>query len=102
MGVWAVAHLIINGEVAAQLFFGGIAILAFGGALAIDAKRRARDPTGFARLAAQTSNIPLAALIAGRTRLHFGDIGWWRLLLAAALFAALIFAHPLFSGRTLT
>jgi uncharacterized membrane protein len=99
-GLWAVAHLIVNGEMAAQLLVGGIAILAFGGTLAIDAKRRAGDPAGFARLAAETSNIPLAALIAGRTRLHFGDIGW-RLLLAAALYAALIFAHPLFSGRTL-
>ena len=78
----AVAHLIVNGELAAQLLFGGIAILAFGGTLAIDAKRRVRDPAGFARLAAQTSNIPMAALIAGRTRLYFGDIGWWRLLLA--------------------
>ena len=99
--LWAVAHLIVNGEMAAQLLFGGIAILAFGGTLAIDAKRRVRDPAGFARLAAQTSNVPMAALVAGRTRLHFGDIGWWRLLLAAALYAALIFAHPLFSGRTL-
>jgi len=62
----------------------------------------ARDPAGFVRLAAQTSNIPMAALIAGRTRLYFGDIGWWRLLLAAAIYAALIFAHPLFSGRMLT
>jgi uncharacterized membrane protein len=101
-GLWAVAHLIVNGEMAALLFFGGIAILALGGTLAIDAKRRARDPAGFTRLAAQTSNMPLAALIAGRTRLHFGDIGWWRLLLAAALYVALIFAHPFFSGRTLT
>jgi uncharacterized membrane protein len=101
-GLWAAAHLIVNGEMAALLLFGGIAILALGGTLAIDAKLRARDPAGFARLAAQTSNMPLAALIAGRTRLHFGDIGWWRLLLAAALYVALIFAHPLFSGRTLT
>jgi uncharacterized membrane protein len=101
-GLWAVAHLIVNGDVAALPLFGGIAILALGGTLAIDAKRRARDPVGFARLAAQTSNMPLAALIAGRTRVNVGDIGWWRLLLAAALYVSLIFAHPLFSGRTLT
>ena len=39
---------------AAQLLFGGIAILAFGGTLAIDAKRRARSgrvrPAGCANL----------------------------------------------------
>lgn len=101
-GLWALAHLIVNSEAAAVLLFGGLAVLALVGTLAIDAKRRARDPAGFARLAAQTSNTPLIALIVGRTRLHFGDIGWWRLLLAAALYVALIFAHPFFSGRTLT
>lgn len=100
-GLWAVAHLIVNGEAAALLLFGGIAILAFGGTLAIDAKLRARDPARFALLAAKTSNIPLEAWIAGRTRLNFGKIGWWRLLLAAALYLALIFAHPFLSGRTL-
>jgi uncharacterized membrane protein len=100
-GLWAAAHLIINGEAAAVLLFGGIAVLALGGTLAIDAKRRARDPQGFARLAATTSNLPLAALIAGRTTLRFGDIGWWRLGLAVLLYVALIVAHPLISGRAL-
>lgn len=94
VGLWALAHLIVSGEAAALLLFGGNAILALAGTLAIDAKRRARDPAGFARLAAQTSNLPLAALIAGRTRLHFSDIGWWRIALAAALYAVLMLAHP--------
>ncbi len=99
--LWAVAHLVINGEVGAVLLFGGIAVLALGGTLAIDGKRRARDPQGFARLASHTSNLPLAAVIAGRTRLRFADLGWWRLGLAAALYVALIVIHPFISGRTL-
>jgi len=99
--LWAAAHLIINGEAAALLLFGGIAVLALGGTLAIDAKRRARDPQGFARLASHSSNLPLAAVIAGRVRLRFADIGWWRLGLAALLYMALIIAHPFISGRTL-
>lgn len=101
IGLWAIAHLFVSGDLAGVLLFSGLAVLALLGTLAIDAKRRARDPAGFARLAAQTSNIPLAALIAGRTRLHYRDIGWWRLLLAAVLYVALILAHPFFSGRTL-
>lgn len=99
--LWAVAHLIINGETAALLLFGGIAVLALGGTLAIDAKRRARDPQGFARLASQTSNLPLAALAEGRATMRFGDIGWWRLGLAALLYVALVFVHPFISGRPL-
>jgi len=100
-GLWALAHLVVNGEAAALLLFGGIAVLALAGTLAIDAKLRARDSQGFARLAAVTSNLPLAALVAGRSRLRFADIGWWRLALAALLYVALIFAHPLLSGRTI-
>lgn len=93
-GLWALAHLIVNGEAAAVLLFGGIAVLSLVGTLAIDAKKRARDPEGFARLAAHTSNLPLAALIEGRTRLHVSDIGWWRLGLAAALYVGLLLGHP--------
>lgn len=100
-GLWALAHLIVNGEAAALMLFGGVAVLALGGTFAIDAKRRARDPQGFARLAVRTSNLPLAALTAGRTRLSFADIGWWRIILAAALYVVLIFVHPFLSGRTL-
>ena len=100
-GLWALAHLIVNGEAAALLLFGGIAVLALAGTLAIDAKVRTRDGQGFARLAAVTSNLPLAAIVAGRTRLRFADIGWGRLALAALLYAALIFAHPWLSGRAL-
>jgi uncharacterized membrane protein len=92
--LWALAHLMVSGDAAGLLLFGGIAILALVGTLAIDAKRRARDPAGFARLAAQTSNLPLAALIAGRTRLHVNDIGWWRIALASAVYVAVMLVHP--------
>lgn len=97
-GLWALAHLIVSGDAAGLLFFGGIAMLALIGTLAIDAKRRARDPAGFARLAAQTSNLPLAALIAGRTRLHVSDVGLWRIALAAAAYVVVMLVHP---GRML-
>jgi uncharacterized membrane protein len=93
-GLGALAHLIVNGEAAAVLLFGGLTVLSLGGTLTLDAKRRARDPEGFARLAARTSNLPLAALIAGRATMRFGDIGWWRLGLAALLYVGLIAAHP--------
>jgi uncharacterized membrane protein len=97
-GLWALAHIPINGHAAALILFGSLAILALGGTLAIDAKRRERDPEGFARLAAVTSNLPGAALLAGRTRMSVGDIGWRRLALGIALYVVLIFAHPLITG----
>jgi uncharacterized membrane protein len=96
IGLWAVSHIPPNGDLASLLLFGGLALLALGGTLAIDAKRRARDPDGFARLEAVTSNVPFAAIREGRTRI--GRIRPWRLVLAAALYFALLAAHPWIAG----
>jgi uncharacterized membrane protein len=97
-GLWALAHIPINSHAAALILFGSLAVLALGGTLAIDAKHRARDPDGFNRLAAATSNLPFAALLSGRARVTPGDIGGWRLVLAAALYVALLVGHPLIAG----
>jgi uncharacterized membrane protein len=97
-GLWALAHIPINDHAAAFILFGSLAILALGGTLAIDGKRRARDPDGFHRLAAVTSNLPFVALITGRTRVKLSEIGWWRPALGIALYVALIFAHPSIVG----
>jgi uncharacterized membrane protein len=91
-----VAHIPPNGDAASLILFGGLTILALGGTLAIDAKRRARDPEGFARLAAVTSNVPFAAIRDGRSRL--ARVALWRLLLAAAAYFALLAAHPWIAG----
>jgi len=93
---WALSHIPANGDAASVILFGGLAILALGGTVAIDAKRRARDPEAFARLEAVTSNLPFAAIREGRTRLP--RIQPWRLLLAAALYFALLAAHPWIAG----
>jgi uncharacterized membrane protein len=69
-GLWAAVHLMANGDVASLLLFGSVGGLALGGTLAIDAKKRRTDPASWSRVTAVTSNLPLAALIAGRARLE--------------------------------
>jgi uncharacterized membrane protein len=96
IALWALSHMPPNGDGASLILFGGLAILALGGTAAIDAKRRAHDSAAFARLAAVTSNLPLAAIREGRTRL--GRIELWRLLLAAAAYFGLLIAHPWIAG----
>ena len=102
-GLWAIGHLAANGELAALILFGGVGFLALHGTMRLDAKRRARDPEGFARFAAATSNPPLGAILDGRQRLGaaLAGIGWARLGGAALLYAALVLAHPYFAGRAL-
>lgn len=93
IGLWALAHMAANGDAAALIGFGTFAVLAFGGTVLIDRKRAARDPEAWAELARQTSNLPFAALIAGRTRVSLAEIGWWRIAGGAALFLVLLFLH---------
>ena len=99
---WALAHLIANGDLASIILFGGLAALALGGARAIDARREREDPSGFARIAAVTSNLPLAALISQRQRLRFADLGLWRILIAAIVYVVLFHAHRWVAGVALT
>lgn len=111
IGLWALAHMAANGDVAAVIFFGSFAVLALFGTTQIEAKRRARDADGFARFAEVTSNVPLLALLSSKKR-HFWktaysidplktvwhEIGLWRVTAALALYVALVFLHPWIAG----
>lgn len=97
--LWAGAHLVANGELAHVIFFGAMLIFAVAGIAAAEA--RARRLPGFATLARRTGLAPGAALLAGRWRPH----GWPslpRLLLAVAIWAALLALHPAVIGVVAT
>ena len=93
--LWALVHLIINGELAALILFGTLLILALGGTAAIDAKRRRAFGDQWAQFAAVTSNIPFAAIAAGRNRLApaVREIGAWRVLLAIVAYVVVFYLH---------
>jgi uncharacterized membrane protein len=70
--LWAAAHLPANGDLVSLVLFGGMALLAAGGVVLVDARTRRRLGIGtWERLAARTSIIPFAALIGGRTKPRF-------------------------------
>ncbi|HZD25318.1 MAG TPA: NnrU family protein [Alphaproteobacteria bacterium] len=89
--LWAIGHMLANGDVASLLLFGSLFLLALFGPLQIDAKRRRRDPEGWQRFAAETSWLPFLAVAQGRTRLALGEIGWIRLVIALAVAAIFLF-----------
>ncbi len=98
VGLWALSHLIANGDLASVWFFGLIAALALGGTVLIDRKKRLALGSHWQRLASVTSNLPFAALAAGRTRLRWRDIGVLRPVAGLLLYAVLYLAHPIFAG----
>ncbi|MBM3524588.1 MAG: NnrU protein [Alphaproteobacteria bacterium] len=100
-GLWGLGHLAANGHAAAVILFGGIAWLALAGTRRIEAKRAAKDPDGFARLAAASSNAPFAAILGGRQSLAKAvtEIGAIRIGTGLLLYALLVLAHPWIAGR---
>jgi len=98
IGLWAVAHLIANGDLSSMLFFGSLAGLALGGTVLIDRKKQLALGSNWPRLAQITSNLPFAALLAGRTKLHWRDIGILRIAAGLLLYAVLYLAHPIITG----
>jgi uncharacterized membrane protein len=97
VALWAFGHLLVNLDLASLILFGALLALAVLGTASIDAKRlRALGPK-YRAFMDQTSNAPFAAVFAGRQKLRLGEIGW-RLLAALAVYAAVFWAHPHFTG----
>jgi uncharacterized membrane protein len=92
-GLWALVHLIGNGDLASLVFFASFAVVAFAGTLSIDAKRRRLAGAAWPGFAAQTSIIPFAAIAAGRNRFRPREIGAWRWGTALAVYALLLGGH---------
>lgn len=90
IALWALAHMLANGDFAALVFFGGFALLALVGPRLIDAKLAARRGEAWRRYADETSWLPFRALIERRTRLSPAELGWWRPALALALYLAFL------------
>src|SRR6516164_1850160 len=98
IGLWAVAHLIANGDLSSVLFFGSLAGLALGGTVLIDRKKQLALGSNWPRLTQVTSNLPFAALLTGRTKLRWSDIGLLRIAAGLLLYAVLYLAHPIITG----
>lgn len=96
--LWAISHMVVNGDLATILLCASILTVGAFGTRSIDARRAATDPEGWARFAAKTSNVPFMAIAQGRNSFKLGELGWWRLLLAAVVFAALFQFHGLLFG----
>lgn len=92
--LWALAHLLPNGDLAHVVLFGLLALLAAGGMLIFDRRQGRRLGEGeWQRLARTTSNLPFAAIVRGywRPALHRTDLP--RFAAAALLYAVLFLAH---------
>jgi uncharacterized membrane protein len=94
IGLWAGAHLLPNGDLAHVILFGFFVAMALVGMAIID--RRKQRQLGRARwawLAANTSFVPLVALLAGRWRPRALTIDLKRLAIGLAAWLTLLLLH---------
>ena len=92
--LWALVHLIANGDWASLVFFGTFAVVAGAGTVSIDAKRRrSLGDAAWQGFAARTSILPFVAILQGRNSFNGNEIGVWRLLVGLAAYALTLGGH---------
>lgn len=99
VALWALCHLLASGHAAALIFFGALAFLAIAGAWHIDKIKKSSGDGQWDAYMAETSLVPMAAIIMGKTRVEKGEYRWWQILLSVVLYAGLLFAHEPVTGR---
>ena len=98
--LWALAHMLCNGNLANWLFFGSIVAVCVLGAINIDRKRQAALGEAYDDIKKRTSIIPFVAIIDGRTAFAIEEIGFARMLLAVSLYSVILVFHEiLFNAR---
>ena len=97
--LWALAHMVPNGNLAHVLLFGLFAVFGIAGMVALDGRKRKQwGRELWAERAAKTSAIPFAALVAGRAGLHDLRLNPWRAVAALAIYVTLLGAHSYLIG----
>jgi uncharacterized membrane protein len=97
--IWAATHLLVRGDAASMTFFAAFLFLGVTGPVRIDRRQRAAFGEDRRRFDDATSVIPFAAIVGGRNRFVFGEIGFVRCGVALAVYVFfLLVGHRLFFG----
>ncbi|MFQ5972994.1 MAG: NnrU family protein [Alphaproteobacteria bacterium] len=98
--LWALSHLPSNGDAANFILMTGILVLSLGGMWHIDRKNEVRLGSDWGPIVLTTSAVPFAALLSRRTRMDWAGIGWWRPVVTAALYVAILLLHEPLLGAS--
>lgn len=99
--LWALGHLVSNGDQASIVFFGSFILLSAVGMAAIDARRKFREEPAWQRFYASTSSVPFVALITGKTSMKINELNWMAVGAGVVLFVIVFIFHKTISGVAL-
>jgi len=98
VAIWSAFHFCATGDYASVVLFGTLCVLSLLGTASIDAKRQRKLGEQWSAFAQRTSNLPFAAIAAGRNSFQAREYFDWRFLVALALFLVVLFAHARIIG----
>jgi uncharacterized membrane protein len=90
--LWAASHIVARGDLKSVIFFGGLLALSGIGTLLMDSRKKSNPD--WPRFAAVTSNLPFLAVVQGRNRIRWREIGWMRPAIGLAAFFVVLLFHP--------
>ncbi|MEM7024819.1 MAG: NnrU family protein [Pseudomonadota bacterium] len=93
IGIWGIAHLLSNGDLAGMVLFGGMAVFGFLWQFLTDRRDAEVDPEGFEEIRRSTSLVPFL-----RWNVRSDPITMGPLAIGAVVYLALILAHPWLFG----
>lgn len=99
--LWALGHLVSNGDMASITFFGTFALLSAFGMAAIDARRRFREEPAWQEFYDVTSTIPFMAMARGKNSLTLAELDWVSVGVAIVLFVLVYIFHKDIAGVAL-
>jgi len=94
LGLWGLAHVLLNGFLSDIVFFGGFPLFAIVGGAHQDARKQLEQLSRLATFYGETSAVPFVAIAAHRTRLAPGELPWVALAVGVVIAVVLYYLHP--------
>ncbi len=96
--IFAIAHIIANGDIASLMMFGSLAAVSFFGMLSMDARKRQEDSEHWRSFMTTTSMVPFLAIVQGKAKLSLGELNWAAFVAGVGLYAVIYWLHDMISG----
>lgn len=98
LGLWGLAHFIVNGDWAGHLLFGSFAFQGLVGPLNMERKYRKKFGAAWDAYVSQTSHVPFLAILTRRNRLVLSEISKSLLIASLLAYALVLYYHAAWFG----
>lgn len=98
--LWAVAHIVANGDAASLVFFGSLGLVSLLGGVLMDRKKAITLAGDWPAVVHATSNLPFLAILQGRNRFVISEL-LLPVVVGVAAYGILLWTHQWVSGVAL-